>query len=271
MIALVQNQAIHYTEHGKGLPLIIIHGFYLDSICMERAIEETSVTLDGFRRIYVDMPGMGQSERHYLKNNSDVMLDLMCEFIEQVVEDMPFIVLGFSYGGYIARGVAEKLADKVIGEVLICPVVEPDPKKRKSATITSHDIDQSFFETLAKEEQERLLKSMVVINERTYNRTRADFARAEALADDEFLEDLYNNHYASKYMEEQRMIHDHKALIFLGYQDATCGYQDMLDRLDLYPKATVNLLSNASHSFFLEQPIQFEYILNSWLGQYKQK
>lgn len=43
----------------------------------------------------------------------------------------------------------------------------------------------------------------------------------------------------------------------------------MLRKLEYYPRATVNLLTNASHSFFLEQPTQFEHIVDSWLSQYK--
>ena len=65
------------------------------------------------------------------------------------------------------------------------------------------------------------------------------------------------------------MTHEHKTLIFLGYQDNVVGYQDMMDQLINYPNATVSLMTNASHSFFLEQPKEFERKLNSWLSQYK--
>jgi len=271
MITQVQNQTIHYTEYGKGLPLIILHGFYLDSVSMVRAVEDTSVKLLGFRRIYIDLPGMGQSPKHNLENNSDSMLNLLCDLIRDLVDGLPFIVMGYSYGGYLARGVAKRFLKQIIGEVLICPVVVPDPEKRRKARIFNQDIDHSFFSGLDSDKQQELLTSMVVINARTAQRTESDFSRASALADSKFLQSLYKDGYASTYIENNQAVHTHKALIFLGYQDSSVGYLDMLEELEYYPKATVNLLSNASHSFFLEQPTQFEYILNSWLAQYKSK
>ena len=269
MLAKIQDQTIYYTVKGEGLPLIILHGFYLDSISMVRAIENTKVELKGFKRIYIDMPGMGQSPKHQLKNDSDTMLDLVCGLIKNLIGDFPFIVMGFSYGGYIAQGVAEKFKEQIIGEVLICPVVIPDPKKRTKALIINQDIDSIFLRTLEDKKQKKILESMVVINERTYRRNESDFSRAFALADSEFLKELYKNGYTSRYIESNQSIHEHKSLIFLGYQDIKVGYQDMINQLYNYPKATVNLIANAGHSFFLEQPTQFEYILNSWLSQYK--
>ncbi|SHH75945.1 hypothetical protein SAMN02745207_02328 [Clostridium grantii DSM 8605] len=152
---------------------------------------------------------------------------------------------------------------------MICPVIITQAEKRNKASITHQDIDESFFNSLDEKTQEELLNKMVVINERTYFRSEADFSRAIALADKLFVKELHENNYASDYIDSNKSFHIHKALIFLGYQDPSVGYRDMLDRLYIYPNATVNLLSNASHSFFLEQPKQFEYILNSWLYQYK--
>jgi pimeloyl-ACP methyl ester carboxylesterase len=236
---------------------------------MIRAVENPSVQLKGFKRIYVDMPGMGQSPKHELENNSDTMLDLLCELINTLINDHPFIVMGYSYGGYMAQGIANRFSTQLIGEILICPVVISQPEKRIKASITYQDIDESFFNSLNEKTQKELLTKMVVINERTYLRSEADFSRAIALADKKFLKELHKGKYASTYIDSNKSMHKHKVLIFLGYQDTSVGYQDMLDKLNIYPNATVNLLSNASHSFFLEQPKQFEYILNSWLSQYK--
>lgn len=269
MITKIHNQTIHYTVHGSGLPLIILHGLYLDSISMKRAIEKTDIKLKDFKRIYIDMPGMGQSPRHHLENSSDVMLDILSELIKVVIKDHPFIIMGYSYGGYLAQGIAKKFSNQVIGEVLICPVIIPELEERQVAQITNQDIDQVFIDTLDESKAKELLDSMVVINERTYRRSEADFSRAIALADWGFLHELFNDNYRSEYIENNKGVHPHKALIFLGYQDTSVGYIDMLERLNYYPKATVNLLTNASHSFFLEQPKQFECILNSWLLQYK--
>ncbi len=270
MIIKVQGQAIHYTSVGSGLPLIILHGFYLDGITMVHAIEDTSIRLEGFRRIYIDLPGMGQSPAHKLENTTDTMINLLSEVIEVLIADHPFIIMGYSYGGYLAQGIAKKLNEQVIGEVLICPVVIPERNLRTIAPITNQEIDHAYFVTLTEDKQKEYLEQMVVINERTCHRTEADFSRAMALADGPFLRKLFRDNYLSEIVERSDMIHRHKALIFLGYQDNVVGYKDMLNRLAKYPKATVSLLTNASHSFFLEQPDQFENLLDAWLRKYKE-
>lgn len=271
MVTQIKEQEIHYTMHGKGLPLIIIHGLYLDSITMERAIEDSNIKKDGFKRIYIDLPGMGESPRHNLFNNTDIMLDLVCEFIRALIEDHPFIVMGYSYGGYLAQGVAKRFRSQIIGEVLVCPVVIPDFESRNRAKVFNRQVDESFFKTLSEEKQNELMEEMVIINERTYLRSEADFSRAVALADVEFVTELSKMNYASSYIELDDATHDHKALIILGYQDNVVGYQDILNRMDRYPNATISILTNASHSFFLEHPIQFEHAMNSWLALYKSR
>jgi pimeloyl-ACP methyl ester carboxylesterase len=269
MLIEVQGQTIHYTSVGKGLPLIILHGLYLDTITMEHAIEDTSIKLDGFRRIYIDLPGMGQSPAHNLENSTDTMIRLLSEVIEVLIGELPFIIIGYSYGGYLAQGIAKLLNEQVIGEVLICPVVIPESNLRKKAPIINQEIDYTYFVTLSEEKQKSYLSEMVVINKRTCQRTEADFSRAIALANRSFLKALYDGQYLSTIIENSHMIHRHKTLIFLGYQDNVVGYKDMLNRLNKYPKATVSLLTNASHSFFLEQPDQFENLLDAWLRKYK--
>lgn len=264
----ILDQTIYYTIEGEGLPIVILHGLFHDSLTMESALEETSIQLKGFKRIYIDMPGMGQSPKHNLSNNSNTMLDLIVQLIRSIISTHPFIIMGYSYGGYIARGIAKKLSKQVIGEILICPVVIPDQTQRTIAPITNREIDGTFLSSLNESKANSLLNNMVIINNRTYHRIEADFFRARALGNTQFLQELFKYGYASSFIDEDTSIHNHKTLVFLGYQDNVVGYTDMIQKLEYYPKATVNLLTNASHSFFLEQPTQFEYILNSWLRQY---
>lgn len=271
MIQYIDDQMIYYDVKGDGLPIVILHGLYLDSLTMINAIEESSIPLNGFKRIYIDMPGMGQSPAHSLDNSSDTILQLLTKLVEKLVAGRPFIVIGYSYGGYIARGIAKKFMDQVIGEVQICPVVVPALSERKVGFITHQDVDRSFLQSLPSLKQEELLERMVVINKRTYHRSETDFLRAEALADSGFVQNLFTGKYASKYIEQDQRIHNHKTLFLLGYQDTSVGYQDVLDILKYYPHANVNILSDASHSFFLEHPGEFEAIVGSWLKIYKKR
>lgn len=52
---------LHHVTHGSGKPLIILHGVTLDHRYMMEAIEPVFDGMDGWQRIYPDMPGHGQS------------------------------------------------------------------------------------------------------------------------------------------------------------------------------------------------------------------
>ena len=72
---------IHYKEFGSGKLIYFIHGNSLNLESMIEFYEPFFETNQSFRRIYLDIPGMGDS---YLKpsiNNSDDILEETYSFI----------------------------------------------------------------------------------------------------------------------------------------------------------------------------------------------
>lgn len=55
----VNGALIHYVEHGRGVPLVALHGAGVDHREIEAALEAI-VPGPGYRRIYPDLPGMGR-------------------------------------------------------------------------------------------------------------------------------------------------------------------------------------------------------------------
>jgi pimeloyl-ACP methyl ester carboxylesterase len=54
----IDEVAVHYVEHGSGVPLVALHGAGVDHREIEAAIEAI-VPSAGYRRIYPDLPGEG--------------------------------------------------------------------------------------------------------------------------------------------------------------------------------------------------------------------
>jgi pimeloyl-ACP methyl ester carboxylesterase len=54
----INQVLIHYVEHGTGTPLVALHGAGVDHREIEAALENILPAL-GYRRIYPDLPGMG--------------------------------------------------------------------------------------------------------------------------------------------------------------------------------------------------------------------
>jgi pimeloyl-ACP methyl ester carboxylesterase len=86
----------------------------------------------GYRRIYPDLPGMGRSTTDGLTCNDDVV-KLLSDFIDHLGEG-PAMLAGHSYGAYLARGLAAKRPDMVLGLALFCPVAE------RSRNVPDHDV-----------------------------------------------------------------------------------------------------------------------------------
>jgi len=109
----------------------MIHGYFVDHRLMAGCMEPVFRNKDGFHRIYVDLPGMGKTKGERWIANSDRMLDVLVEFVEKVIPRDNFLLAGESYGGYMARGIIHKMADRVDGLLLICPAIINERREAK--------------------------------------------------------------------------------------------------------------------------------------------
>lgn len=57
----LDNITIHYEVHGEGKPILLLHGAFLDHRHMMSDLEPVFVARTGWQRIYVDLPGHGQT------------------------------------------------------------------------------------------------------------------------------------------------------------------------------------------------------------------
>jgi len=73
-----------------------------------------------------DLPGMGRSTAAGISCNDDVVT-LLGDFIDHLGLG-PVMLLGHSYGAYLARGVAARRPELVLGLALLCPVSERSTK-----------------------------------------------------------------------------------------------------------------------------------------------
>ena len=101
----IKDISVNYKMVGSGKTIVMIHGYYTDhrlmSGCMETIFEKEEKK---YKRIYIDLPGMGESESADWINNSDDMLQVVCELINEIIPNERFLLVGESYGGYISRG-----------------------------------------------------------------------------------------------------------------------------------------------------------------------
>lgn len=118
----IKNGTLHYEIDGQGTPILFIHGMELN-IDSWRVLTEPILAETAFQRIYVDLPGMGDSEFDLSVASSDAIFDILVTFVKTVIGEQPFYVAGHSYGGYLACALADAFGEQVLGQFLSAPVV----------------------------------------------------------------------------------------------------------------------------------------------------
>ncbi|GFZ33055.1 2-hydroxy-6-oxo-6-phenylhexa-2,4-dienoate hydrolase [Clostridium zeae] len=264
----IKNISINYEIIGEGKPVVMIHGYYSDYRVMAGCMEPIFSASEGYKRIYINLPGMGKSDCAEWINSSDSMLDIVIEFIEKIIPNENFIIAGNSYGAFISRGVIYKMVDRIEGVLLICPLIVPDYKKRNLPEHVVLVKDEILLSKLNPEEAEDFKSSFVVQSERVYDRYKNEVLSGVEVADSEFLQCIMKNCYGFCFnVDELNRKVDKPTLILLGRQDNCVGYKDALNILENFPRATVSILDMAGHNLQIEQEELFNLLVKEWLSR----
>lgn len=258
MEALILNTGIHYEIYGEGKPILMIHGFYPDHRlmmgCMEPLFTGKDKLIQGYQRIYVDLPGMGTSEAAEWIQSSDDMLEVVKAFIDLVIPNRSFIVVGESYGGYMARGLLSLMPERIEGVAFICPMIvaNASDRKRPEHTVLIHD--KELMQSLTAEMAEDFSSMSVVQSPEIHKRYENEIMCGVRMANGEFLTRLQQKAYAFSQNISLESVPYLKPTLFLtGRQDASTGYVDAWNILEHYPRATYAVLDLAGHNLQIEQ------------------
>lgn len=89
--------SIYHKVIGDGYPIVMLHGWTLDHQVMLNAMEPLFEKRSGWKRIYIDLPGMGHSKPQPSIQNSDDVLEAILRLLDEIIPDQQFIVCGNSY------------------------------------------------------------------------------------------------------------------------------------------------------------------------------
>ncbi|TGA98454.1 alpha/beta hydrolase [Sporolactobacillus shoreae] len=261
----VSQADIYYEDRGEGTPILMIHGYSPDHRLMSGCMEPVFRKRTGWRRIYMDLPGMGLTKNYQDIGSSDDMLQTVLEFVQKVLPDQDFLIAGESYGGYLARGIIEKQRSRVHGAAFICPCIVPQKEKRRLPEHVVLRSDHEFLKNLTDDELEDFSSMQVVLDEYNWNRYQHEILTGCAIADEPFLEKVKKNYAFSFDIDQSEF--DQPTLFLLGRQDASVGFKDALDLIDKYPRGTFGVLDTAGHNLQIEQSQIFNTLINDWLDR----
>lgn len=261
----INDLEINYDVIGEGKPVVMIHGFTPDSRLMKGCMEPIFTKRDGYKRIYLDLPGMGETKGSKTINSTDDMLNIVIEFIDTLIPDQSFLLVGESYGGYLSRGVVAKRKETVDGVAFICPMIVPEMEKR---SLPEHVVvveDEEFMNQLTEEEKTDFRSNNVVLDRNTWVRYINEVISGCSIADQQFLSKIKKSYGFT--FDVDTITFESPSIFLLGLQDSTVGYKDAFKILDNFPRATFAVLDKAGHNLQIEQAVLFNTLINEWLDR----
>jgi pimeloyl-ACP methyl ester carboxylesterase len=240
VLATVNGIQVHYDQHGSGTPVLALHGVGVDHREIMGALEPLFAGRPGYRRVYPDLPGMGRTPAPETIDSTDAVLDTLLGLVDAIIGEEAFLVVGQSYGGYLARAIANRRPRQVAGLALICSLLggqgREDERPEHVVLYAADDLDLDG--TLEPAMAAEFRSYLVVQTPATLRRFREMVVPGVALADRVALARIFAR-WQLRTAPEQAPAYANPTLILAGRQDATVGYAGHWRLLEHYPRATL--------------------------------
>lgn len=242
--------------------MLALHGWTPDHRLMTGCLEPVFSRRPGYRRLYPDLPGMGRTPADGVANSDD-MLAAVLGFVDDQIGGEPFLLVGESYGGYLARAIVHRRPEQVRGLALICPIgTEVDNARRD---VPEHTVIHA--EPGLDDAQDLDFAELAVVKTpETLRRYRTEVAPGLALADTAAVERIHP-HRTLTQPPESGPPFPRPTLILCGRQDSVVGFAEQYTFLPHYPRATYAILDRAGHNLHYESPVLFEAFVTEWLDR----
>jgi pimeloyl-ACP methyl ester carboxylesterase len=251
---------IHWRESGSGEPVIFLHAFPLNSAMWNGQLEQLPA---GWRGIAPDMRGFGRTSGFGV---GPYTMDLFADDLNTLLNHLRLsrvVVCGSSMGGYIAFAFYRKYRDKVRALVLCNTRTSADSAEVKRARLQLAarvrmegygPVAETTLPKLLSDESRRKHPELERFVHEMLQATQAEsLARAlEGMA-------------ARPNSEETVRNIDVPVLIMHGEEDALIppGEAQMMARA--IRGAKLQLLADTGHLANLEQPVEFNRLVNDFL------
>jgi len=263
---VVAGMPLHVLDVGAGRPILMLHGNPLDHRVLSEPFEPWFAERPGYRRIYVDLPGFGASPASPAVNGSDDVVDVVERLLDQVQPGRQLLVIGQSFGAYIAEGLIARRPDRFSGAALICPMVVADPRARDLPEHVVIKVEPGLLDAADPGVVAAFRDDAVIEDAATWRFFQAAIGPAIRAADPDAVRRIEAN-YAFERIGLSWPVFDQPTLIVTGRQDSTVGYRDAWRIVDRYSRATFVVLDGAGHNAHVERIEVVLPLLADWLAR----
>ncbi|MFE5409332.1 alpha/beta fold hydrolase [Microbacterium sp. NPDC056569] len=259
-VRLSDAASLAYDAVGSGIPLLALHGAY-SARSEVRDFLEPMIDSRPVRRVYIDLPGHGDSRPSSAVRRPDDVLDLVDRLLDKEAPDGRFLLLGHSFGAHFARAIAARHPDRVAGLALICPAL-PGEQHIPTPTVVRDDGVSAALDPDQRAEYEGYF---VVRTAETLERFRRAVIPVAGEVDEQTLQTAIT---AGPHAADPDTVPvSAPVLVIAGRHDHWVGWERQQRLGDQYPRATVVTAGDAGHALPHERPGLVAALLSDWLNE----
>lgn len=261
-----------YKSFGEGTPILFVHGWELNKEHDIAEFEPIFAHAPGYRRVYIDMPGMGATPADASIVDLQSIYNEIVTFIDQQISPNKFLLVGSSLGGYIVRALATQFEPQLLGVHLKVPVIEPETSRRDldavKPIIENEEVVRQALEGRSTTSLDQILVQTPAYIRSLLTKLTATVLPAVAMAKMDVLEPIRNDpkRYSLEMIEKGReTVFSKPSLIIAGRHDDVVGYRDALRLLEIYPRATFAALDRGIHILPVDEGDLVQSLVLDWL------
>ncbi|USG68181.1 alpha/beta hydrolase [Brevibacillus ruminantium] len=264
---IIWQNKISYTRRGQGFPLVILHAMGTDHRAMMAWMEPLFEAGSNWERIYIDLPAHGHSlVQPWMKTSADI-LSVILDFLDDLIPNRQFALVGKSFGGYIAQGILAKKQEYLDGLFLLTPALHI--KERSLPPRFTGERDEELLAELDPDIRGAFETLVYTQTEGNLHRFLEEVQPGRLLADRPFLTSEWRTKgyfFPADPLSDQQTF-TAPTLFLLGRQDFVCGYQDHWTLLERFPHAAFTVLDGVGHLAELEKREVVQTLCKEWLGR----
>ncbi len=256
---------LYYEEIGEGEPFLLIHGWAIDHRFLIDAMEPVfAMAKDSYRRIYVDVPGMGVSEPGKVKNG-DHIVEVLMHLMDHLTADQQFLVGGNSFGAAISRAMTAKYPERLRCAMLLVPATSLATRLPVKEGIFRRD--EEFLKTLTDKERDAFCAMNANLTKEAWERYKTGVYPSVLINENnEFMHRVLKGTFSFDIDKAlQKRSFKEPVLILTAKYDSAVGYEAQFGWLSDYPQATYAVIDNAGHNLHVDQPEAFRHFIAGWL------
>jgi len=254
---LINNLKINYKQKGKGIPILILHGWGGSSDSWKNVIE--SIGGNKFNVICPDLPGFGKSDDPKEPWSLNDYISFVFKFKKQLNLD-DFILIGHSFGGGLSVKITGMHNNK-IKKLILCDSAIIRAKKRLS-------IRQKLAKRSARIAKPFL--SSKTYKEKIYPKLQPLIYKIAGNYDYFSANDVMKKTFKNVLVEDLRAYASHvkrPTLIVWGELDKITPLEDAYTLKNIIENSELKIIKNIEHAPHIKAPEELSNIIIDFINK----